>query len=189
MKRQYIPLAHIDLFDWMHKPDGDGFIVDAAADGQTTEQHRAGIEYVKSVLREGQKVRPILVRDNGDGTYQQLDGFKRAWAHRELGERFIEAFVCTEDEYRRADFFPYGNSQIRAYHGGLPKEEYGLFEGDEKPGFNYDDVTFLYKSPNGAGLRIEIAECIHVHFGEVGRYRFALGRKDFEALAEAISKI
>jgi hypothetical protein len=189
MKRIWIPLAHLDMWDWMHKPDGDGFVVDAAQDGQTTEEHRAGIDYIKSVLREGQKIRPILAADNEDGTFKRLDGFKRAWAHQELGEKYIEAFVCTADEYRRQAVIPYGDSEIRCYHGGLPKEQFGLFEGGERENFHYDDVQFLYKSENPAGLRIELAECIHVHWGEYGRYRLALGRRDFDALTEALAQL
>lgn len=189
MKRLFVPLAHVDPFDWMHQPDGDGFKVDAEADGQTTEQHRAGIDYIKSVIQAGQKVRPVLVADNGDGSYTRLDGFKRFWAHKELGEEFIEAFVCTPDEFRDTVSIPYGDSEIRCWHGGMPKEEFGLFEGKEKENFNYDEVEFLYKSPDGSGLRIEACEAIHIHFGEAGKYRFIVGRKDFEALADAISRI
>lgn len=186
MKRLYIPVSLIDPFDWMHKPQGDSFIVDEAADGQTTEQHREGIEYIKTVLLKGQKIRPILVADNDDGTYLRLDGFKRFWAHKELGEEFIEAFVCTPEEFRNTVSIPYGDKEIRCWHGGMPKEDFGLFEGGERADFNYDDVDFLFK---GNDLRIEACEAIHIHWGEAGKFRFIVGRKDFEALAEAISKI
>lgn len=173
----------------MHQPDGAGFKVDAEKDGQTTEQHREGIDFIKSVLEKGQKIRPILITEDGYGMFTRLDGFKRYWAYKELGEKFIEAFVCTEEEHRQVKEIPYGNGKIRCEKGGLPKESFGLFEGDERADFTYDEVNFLFKSPNGNGLRIELCENIHVHWGEVGRYRFALGRKDFEALAEAIQKI
>lgn len=189
MRRLFIPLANVDPFDWMHFPCGDDFKVDAEADGQTTEQHKEGIEYIKKVIREGQKVRPILVADNEDGTYKRLDGFKRFWAQKELGEKFIEAFVCSAEEFRRTDIIPYGNGEMRCWHGGQPKEEHGLFEGGESESFKYDDVEFLYKSPDGSGLRIEACEAIHIHWGEAGKQRFIVGRKDFEALAEAIAAI
>lgn len=35
MKRQWIRTDRIDMWDWMHQPDGEGFKVDAEADGQT----------------------------------------------------------------------------------------------------------------------------------------------------------
>lgn len=190
MIRKWIKIDDIDPWDWMHLTDGKGgFTVDAEKDGQTTEEHLAGIEYIKKVITDGQKVRPILVADDGYGGFIRLDGFKRYWAHKELGEEFIEAFVGSEEEHRRAEQIPYGDGFIRVEKGGLPKESFGLFEGEAKEKFNYDDVVFLFKSPNPSGLRIELDECIHVHWGEYGRYRLTLGRKDFEALAEAISKL
>jgi hypothetical protein len=176
--------------DRCHEPDGKGgFVANQEHDGQSTEEHRKGIDYIKSVIVEGQKIRPILALDNEDGTFKRLDGFKRAWAAYELGEKFIEAFVCSKEEYRGATFTPYGNSEIRAWHGGMPHEEFGLFEGGEKDRPNYEDTIFLYKSPNHYGLRVELSECIHVHWGDYGKYRLTLGRKDFEALAEIISQI
>lgn len=190
MTRKFIPMSQLNIFtDGCHTPNGMGFDVDAAKDGQTKEQHREGIDYIKTVLSRGQKVLPILVVDNEDGTYDRLDGFKRAWAHKELGEEFIEAFVATFEEGRRVVEIPYGNHVIRAEHGGLPKEHYPLFEGLENDTGHYDDTIFLFKSPHGNGLRIEVCEAIHIHWGEVGRYRFTLGRRDFEELAEAISKL
>lgn len=189
MKRLFIPIKDLEVFDEMHRKSDDGFTVDVEKDGQTTEQHREGIEFIKDVLRKGQKIRPILVRDNEDGTYTRLDGFKKTWAHFELGLPFIEAFVCSKEEYRQAAFIPYGKSEIRAWHGGLPKEDFTLFEGGERPDFDYDETIFLYKSPDPHGLKIEVSECIHVHWREYGRYRLSLGRRDFEELAEAISSI
>lgn len=189
MIRRWIPLKDVNPFDNMHSANGESFSVDEQADGQSLEQHLKGIEYIKGVIIGGQKVRPILVRDDEDGSYQRLDGFKRYWAHKELGEQFIEAFVCTVDEYRRAVEYDYGNGKIRAWHGGLPKEDFGLFEGAASEQFNYESLVFLFKSANPAGLRIELDECIHVHWGEYGKQRLTLGRKDFEALAEVISQI
>lgn len=190
MIRKFIELAKTQVYDHMHvlQPDGS-FIVDAEKDGQTTEQHREGIDYIKKVLQNGQKVMPILVRENSDGTFLRLDGFKRAIAHYELGYKFIEAFVCTQKEYDDASFVEYGKGKMRAWHGGQEKEVYPLLEGEERPEFDYDKQVFLYNSPDPHGLKIEVSDCIHVHWREYGRYRLTLGRKDFEALAEAISKI
>lgn len=190
MIRKWVALKDIEIFDNMHKPDGNGgFIVDAEKDGKTTEQHREGINFMKEVIKKGQKIMPILVRDNEDGTYTRLDGFKKCWAHFELGLKFIEAFVCSQEEYRQAIEIPYGKSKMRAWHGGLPKEDFGLFEGDERPDFDYDKVIFLYKSPNHYGLRIEVCENIQIHWGDYGRYRLSMGRRDFEELAKAVSSI
>jgi len=194
MIRKFIELAKTQVYDHMHvlQPDGS-FKVDKEKDGQTTSQHRAGIDYIKSVLQNGQKIMPILVRENSDGTYLRLDGFKRAIAQWELGYKLVEAFVCTQDEYDKAIYVEYGNGRMRAWHGGQfddkNNKRYDLLEGEERPEFKYDDVVFLYKSPNPAGLRIEVADTIHVHWSDFGRYRFTLGRRDFEALATAISQI
>lgn len=191
MIRKWIEVGRINPFtDKCHVDDGKGgFIANKEHDGQDTAEHLASIEFIKAVIKDGQKIRPILVLEKKDGDFDRLDGFKRLWAHRELGEKMIEAFVCDEEEYKGAVEYPYGIGKIRAWHGGLPKEEHGLFEGNATENFDYEKIKFLFKSPNPAGLRIEYDECIHVHWGEFGRYRFTLGRKDFEALAEAISQI
>lgn len=188
MKRLWLAVDSIDPWDYMHQPDGDGFKVDAEKDGQTTEEHRAGIDFIKQVLERGQKIRPILVAEDGYGQYVRLDGFKRWWAHKELGYKFIEAFVCSEDEHRRTAEVPYGDGCIRCEKGGLPKEQHGLFEGAEgAEAQGYENTVFLFKSPNPEGLRIELSEAIHVHWGQFGKFRFVMGRKDFEALAGAIA--
>lgn len=191
MKRRFIPIDKLEIFDDMHILQEDGsFVVDEERDGQSTQSHIDGINYVKQVIENGQKIMPILVRDNHDGTYQRLDGFKRAMAQKELGYKFIEAFICATPEYEGAEEIPFLNSKMRCYHGGQPKENYALFEGGEKPEFNYGETLFLYKNDEKPhGLRIEVSDCIHVHWGEFGRYRLALGERDFLQLAEAISKI
>lgn len=161
--------------------------MDQARDGNSTEDHLEGIKYIKSVLEKGAKILPVLVRDNEDGTYLRLDGFKRCLAQKELGYKNIEAFVCSEKEYRDAVIYPYGKYEIRCYHGGQDGDngKLPLFEGGEMEDFDYNKVKFLYKSPDSHGLRIELTECIHVHWGEYGRYRLALGEEDFIHLAKA----
>lgn len=189
MIRKYIYLKDLEIYDQLHKRTDNGFEVDEAKDGQSTERHIEGINYIKGVLNNGQKIRPILVLDNEDGTYKRLDGFKRCIAHIELGIGIIEAFIVSQEEYRRADDIPYHGGMMKAWHGGQFKESYGLFEGGERPDFNYDETIFLYNSPNPDGLKIELSEHVHVHWEKFGRYRLDLGRKDFEVLAKAISKI
>lgn len=190
MKRIFIPLKKLDNIydDKFHilQPDGS-FIVNVQNDGKTTEEHLEGIEYIKSVLKSGSKIRPILVAEDGYGRYQRLDGFKRTLAHLQLGYENIEAFVCTEDEHRNAVIFPDGQ---RAWSGGQPHEKFSLFEGGEKSGTDYNETAFLYKDDSKPhGLRIENAECFHVHWGEYGKYRLALGEEDFMELAKAIISI
>lgn len=192
MVRKWISLSTIQIYDKLHilQPDGS-FIVDEEKDGQTTEKHIEGINYVKQVLLNGQKVMPVLVKDNGDGMYLRLDGFKRCLAHQQVGRKYIEAFVVTQDEYDRAIEFKADGYEMRAWHGGQDGEKgkLPLFEGGEKPNFNYDEVKFLFKSPNPAGLRIELCEAIHIHWGEFGKYRLIVGQEDFKELANAIKKI
>lgn len=192
MKRLYIPLKYVEIFDTVHRPSGDGdFIVDQSKDGKSTEEHKEGIEYIKGILKEGAKILPVLVKDNEDGTYTRLDGFKRCMAQFQLGYEYIEAFVCSKEEYRQAIEVPFRKFKMRAWHGGQDGDDgkFPLLEGGEQTEFKYENTDFLYKSPNPEGLRIEVAECIHVHWGPYGRFRFALGRRDFEQLAGAVSKI
>lgn len=184
MIRKFIPLDKTEIYDEMHQLQEDGsFIVDEAKDGQSTEKHLEGIKYIKSVLAEGKKIMPILVLDNEDGTYIRLDGFKRCIAYKELGYNVVEAFVCSQEEYRRALFAPFRNSQMRAWKGGQFKEDYGLHDG------YVEDEKILFWRGKIDGLRIEAAENIQVHWGEYGRYRFSLGRRDFDLLAKAIMKL
>lgn len=189
MKRLWIPSAAILEGDLIHQVHPDGtFTVDVERDGQTTEQHQEGIDYIKSVLEGGAKILPILVLDNEDGTYARLDGFKRLMAQRQLGYKNIEAFIVTQQEYRDAAFFPVGKYQMRAWHGGQDGDDgkLPLLEGNDRKDWKYEDTKFLFK---GNDLRIELEECIHVHWGEAGKYRLALGEKDFKELAEAVRSI
>ena len=191
MIRRFIPLKQLEIYDEFHtlQPDGS-FIVNKEKDGKTTEEHRQGIDYIKEVLKRGKKIRPVLVVDNEDGTFKLLDGFKRCIAQKELNYKNIEAFVCNQIEYSLCQRVPYDNGEMWCGKGGQPKEVYSLFEGKQTENeFNYDDIVFLYNSPNPDGLKIEIDENIHIHWGKFGQYRLALGKQDFINLAEAISKI
>jgi hypothetical protein len=72
-----IPLDLIQPYDEGHKP----MDIDAS--------HREGIDFVKDLIVEGKKIRPILVNTEG----QRLDGFKRYMAHLELGLKKIDCYV------------------------------------------------------------------------------------------------
>lgn len=191
MIRRWIPLDKLEIYDDMHFKTEDGWDVDVEKDGNTKEEHRKGIEYIKGLMEEGAKIRPILVVEDGDGLYTRLDGFKRCIAHKERGEKFIEAFVCTPLEYSTGQKFKYLDGEMWAGKGGQMKEVYtSAVEGyDQEGAFDYAEQKFLYNSPNPHGLKIEVSESIHVHWEKYGRYRLGLGRRDFIQLAEGISKI
>lgn len=184
MIRKFIKLSELEYYDEMHQLQPDGsFTVDEAKDGQSTEKHIEGIEYVKKVLLEGKKTMPILVYERDEGGYVRLDGFKRTLAFKELGHTTIEAFVCTEQEFTEQRRVPFLNSELLCYKGGQFKEEYKLFEG------NTEKEQILYWNNDVEGLRIEAAENVQIHWGRYGKYRLALGRRDFLELATAIASI
>lgn len=183
MKRRWIPLDKLEIYDEMHQLQPDGsFWVDEAKDGQSTQVHREGIEYVKNLLDKGLKIRPVLVLDKGGGEYLRLDGFKRCLAYLEKGKTHIEAFVCDHEEYTRIGFVRYHEGEMYAGKGGQPKEIYPILEGGENEN---DNIHFLYNSPL---FRVEWRETIHVHWGEHGKYRIDLGRRDFLALTDIFEK-
>ena len=183
MKRLWLKLNTIQIYDDFHTKDGDGYVVNQELDGNTTEYHQEGVKVIKQVLGEGLKIRPILVQEHVPGEYKLLDGFKRARAHEELGMGIIEAFVCSNVEVDHHQEIPYENDFMYCSKGGQRYEKFGLFEAGAK------DEEILYWNGKTDGLRIEVSEMIHVHWGNFGRYRFALGRRDFLILAEAIASI
>ena len=191
MIRKFIPLDKIKIYDEFHMKDGDSFTVNQKLDGNTTEYHKEGIEIIKGVIQKGTKILPIIVYEDPDKdqTYKLLDGFKRCRSNIELGNENIEAFVFDIGEYNTRKVVYFHGKLMRAYKGGQNYEVFGLLEGNEQKNFNYEDIKFLYNSPDPHGLKIEVSECVHVHWGEYGKYRLALGRRDFIELAKAISKI
>ncbi len=191
MIRKFIPLDKIEIYDKFHMQDGDSFVVNQKLDGNTTEYHKEGIEIIKKVIQKGTKILPILVYEGLDRPriYTLLDGFKRCRSHLELGNENIEAFVFDLGEYNTRKVVHFQGKLMRAYKGGQNYEVFGLLESNEQKDFDYKDIRFLYNSPDPHGLKIEVSECVHVHWGEFGRYRLALGRRDFISLAIAISKI
>lgn len=188
MKRQWIPIDKLHIFDEFHYEVEGGFEVNVELDGNTTDYHVEGIKRVMNALEAGCKILPILVVKKGEEFYL-LDGFKRSYAQRELGYKHLEAFVCNEVEVHEFKCIPFQNHHLRCYKGGQPYEHFTLFEGAENDEQGYDTTEFLYKSPHDDGLRIEVSECVHVHWGAYGRYRLSLGRRDFVALAKAVSSI
>lgn len=58
-----------------------------------------------------------------------------------------------------------------------------LFKGYEDPNKR---IIALWLEPD---FRIECLENIHIHFGEDGRYRLELSKKEFLELAEGLEKV
>jgi len=190
MKRKFINLKDLQIYDDFHYESGDSFEVNVELDGNTTEYHKEGIKIIKNVLNKGAKILPILVYEQDEGDYILLDGFKRCMAHLELSRGLIEAFVVDFIEYNGRLFIDYNGKQLRAWKGGQPYEQWGLFEGEEsESSTDYSTQKFLYKGTGPDDLRIELSENIHVHWGVCGRNRLALSEYEFKELAQAISKI
>lgn len=75
--RMTVPIETVQPFDPGHLP----LVED--------KEHRDGIEYCKKLIRDGVRIRPILVSTDG----QRLDGYKRYMAFKELGYDEIEVLV------------------------------------------------------------------------------------------------
>lgn len=175
MKRQWIPLKDLDIYDQFHYQVGDSFEVNKELDGNDTQYHKDGIEVVKNILKDGKKVRPILVIKKDD-RYSLLDGFKRARAHIEAGFSLIEAFVCDSIDPRGICL-----GETRCFKGG--QSELSWFEA------NAEDEKILYWDGNPEKIRIDYGETVHVHWGLFGKYRLTLSEEEFNDLAHAIEKI
>ena len=187
MKRRWVYLRDIEIWDSMHHEESNEFgftCNEGSGEEADTKRHREGVDYVKRVIESGQKVMPILVADNGDGTYTRLDGFKRCFAHKELGKEIIECFICDKVECATQQRIPYANGEMWCGKGGQPNKVFLLFEGEENE--NPENIKFLYNSPS---FRIEIRENIHIHWGEAGKNRLEVGLKDFMELADIFEKL
>lgn len=184
MKRRWIKTKNIDPFDEMHKQTLDGFEVDEKKDGQSTEKHREGIDYIKKVLLKGQKILPILVYKEGE-KYKKLDGFKRLMAHRELGKEIIECFICDNKDMEERKVYQFTGHPMTCCMGGQSFKDFRfpLFEGGENE--NPKDVNILFHSHI---LRIEIRENVHIHWGDAGKYRLEVGLRDFMILAKVFEE-
>lgn len=104
---KFIPISQIKTFDDDHISFGELFIV-KPFDSLATLQHRSVIEFIKTQLQHGRKIRPILVRQSGSSadSYERLDGFCRLWAYKELGRKEIPCILGT-DKGGQSDLSPF----------------------------------------------------------------------------------
>ena len=94
---QDIQLGRIRTFDDSHIKYNDLFLV-TPFDSMQTTTHRFVIEFIKTGVNEGKKIRPILIKKigvayNSNQCYQRLDGFCRYWAYKELGRETIPCVI------------------------------------------------------------------------------------------------
>jgi len=80
--RNVVPIDSIQPYDDGHKC------------GDLDVDHAHGIKTCKKLIADGKKMRPILIRPNG----QRLDGFKRYMAQKELGFQEIDVIVDPKGE-------------------------------------------------------------------------------------------
>ena len=89
---QEINIHQIDPFDKGHKQNGNSFDC-----GKEQQLHKEGIEYIKKLIQQKKKIRPIVVQYRKDqNKYKRMDGFKRYWAFKELGIQKIKCYVLKE---------------------------------------------------------------------------------------------
>ena len=87
-----ISMQRIDPYDPGHKKNGNNFDC-----GEEQSKHRKGIDYIKQLISEGKKIRPIaIVWDDSKNRYKRMDGFKRFWAFKELGYTKINCYILKE---------------------------------------------------------------------------------------------
>jgi hypothetical protein len=192
MRREFVHIDDIDVYSknelagksGFHFPDEHGNLVrvDKKRDGKSLEDHLEGIEYLTGIARAGTKIFPPLVLRQPWGRFKKLDGFKRLVAMRAAGLHLIECFVCEKDDLGHD--YNVDGIRMRAGPGG---QGYGRFKRAVEYGESQHNQKKGGKIINlfvGKGLKIEYRENIHIHWGP---NRLALGRKDFDLLAEALS--
>ncbi len=88
---QLIKLEDIDPFDSGHVQKDNYFDC-----GTLQQEHINGINFVKSLIAQSKKIRPIAITTVAPGKYKRMDGFKRYWAFKELGYTEIECYILPE---------------------------------------------------------------------------------------------
>lgn len=74
---KFVDIGLIQPYDKGHKPLAED------------QEHKDGIEYVKKLIQDGKKIRPILINTEG----QRLDGYKRYMAFKQLGYKTVECII------------------------------------------------------------------------------------------------
>lgn len=184
LRREYVWIDKINYWGGCHKLIDGKLWVDEARDGKSTQDHLEGIEYLKNLINDGVKLFPVLLKDNLDGTYEKLDGFKRILAHKKAGCVIIEAFVCSPDDMGQET--EYNGLKMRLWGGG---QNFKIFTNPVEYGESIEQknndgkIDILYSSSN---IQIEYRENIHLHFGNKGKYRLCLGQSDFQELCRGV---
>lgn len=194
LRREFVQIDKIDLYTkaeiegkrGYHFPDEHGELIRVGPlDGKSLEDHLEGIEYFRRLAARGTKILPPLVQRIKNGRFKELDGFKRIMGQKKAGTLLIECFVCDPED--RGKKFRYDGKVITCKRGGQHYKhftspvEYGEDCETQKRG---GKIIYLYKNDTEQ-FRLEYRENIHLHWGKAGRYRLALGRRDFDILADA----
>lgn len=194
MRREFVPIEKIELYTELekrggksgcHYPDEHGNLirVNKKRDGKTLEQHLEGIEFFCKLAKDGVKIFPPLLLRLPNGRFKELDGFKRICGMKKAGVKIIEAFVGEKEDHGKA--FNYDGKKMVCRRGGQPYTRFNSpveYGEDPKQETKYGKIINLFV---GHELKIEYRENIHIHWGPKGRNRLALGRRDFDLLAEA----
>jgi len=191
MIRKWVNTSEVNAFGHMHfQSDNEyGFDVREEDDGQSLEDHVAGIRFIQSVIESGRKTTPILVEEVAEGHYRLLDGFKRYMALEGLKRPIVEVFCVTPEEVSAKKQYTYLGLTMEATLGGQSyfHTRIPLIEGkDDISEPTLDEIDTLY---HGEHIRLEYSECFHIHYGEHGKYRLKMGKTDFMALCDAFAEV
>jgi hypothetical protein len=89
---EFLPLNAVDPWDEAHVPTEDEYGFYASPQ----DLHLIRIEEVEKAIKEGKRIRPILVTPIGDGKYKRKDGFCRYMGHKRAGKDTIECIVLQD---------------------------------------------------------------------------------------------
>jgi hypothetical protein len=98
---EMVPLEHINPYDHIHFPTKEQWMQIPGFSAEHLEgdylNHMEGIKTLKSMIKLGYQIEPILLTLKEDGKYQRRDGFKRFMTYKELGYEVIPSYVVSEE--------------------------------------------------------------------------------------------